>query len=441
MIMSIELISILIILTFLVLLVSGLPLAWTMGATAVFWCLILFSPAVLVMLCSRIFRLSLNYVMVSVPLFIFMGTILQQSGVADDLFDAVHVWSGPFRGGLAIGTILACTLMAAMVGVVGAEIVTLGMIALPGMLKRNYDHRIALGSICAGGGMATLIPPSVVFIIYAMVAEASVSELFLGGVLPGLLLAVLFLAYIIIACWIKPEWAPAAPAEERNIPLTQKLAMLKGLIMPGLLGASVLGSIYTGVATPSEAAGIGCVGALLSAFINKRLNWKVVKIAVYETAKVTAMLAWLMFGAQCIIGIFSLAGGDDFVRSLVMKLPGGKWGVIISMQLIMIFLGMFLDWVGIVFLCMPLFVPIIEELGFSKVWFGVVFCMNMHISYLSPPFGPSIFYMKGVVGDKISVTRIYQANLPYLWLTLLALAITIAFPQLSLWLPSIMLQH
>ena len=211
--MSIELISFLMILTFLILLVSGLPLAWTMGATAVFWCLILYSPAILVMLCSRIFRLMLNYVMVSIPLFVFMGTILQQSGVADDLFDAVYVWSGPFRGGLAIGTILACTVMAAMVGIVGAEIVTLGMIALPNMLKRNYDHRIALGSICAGGGMATLIPPSVVFIVYAMVAEASVGELFIGGVLPGLLLAALFLGYIIIACWIKPEWAPAAPAE------------------------------------------------------------------------------------------------------------------------------------------------------------------------------------------------------------------------------------
>jgi tripartite ATP-independent transporter DctM subunit len=330
--------------------------------------------------------------------------------------------------------------MAAMVGIVGAEIVTLGMIALPNMLKRNYDHRIALGSICAGGGMATLIPPSVVFIVYAMVAEASVGELFIGGILPGLLLAALFLGYIIIACWIKPEWAPAAPDEEVNVPLIKKLAMLRGLIMPGILGAAVLGSIYTGVATPSEAAGIGCVGALLSAAYNKRLTWSGLKMAVYETAKVTAMLAWLMFGAQCIIGIFSLAGGDEFVKNWVMALPGGKWGVIIGMQIIMVFLGMFLDWVGIVFLCMPLFIPIVETMGFSKVWFGVVFCMNMHISYLSPPFGPSIFYMKGVVGDDISVTRIYKANLPYLWLTFVALAITMAFPQLSLWLPSLMLK-
>ena len=437
--MSIELITLLIVATFVILLVAGLPLAWTMGATAVIFTLILFGPSVMVMPVSRVFRLMMNYVLVACPLFIFMATILQQSGVADDLFKAVHVWSGRFRGGLAMGTIISCTLMAAMVGIIGAEIVTFGLIALPGMLERKYDYRIALGSICAGGGMATLIPPSVVFIVYAMMAGASVGELFIGGIFPGLLLALLFMGYIVIACWLKPEMAPAASEEERGIPLREKLSMLKGLIMPGILAVVVLGSIYTGVATPSEAAGIGCVGALASAAYNRKLSWAGVKGAVYETAKVTAMLYWLLFGAQCIIGVYALAGGDQFVKNAVMALPFGKWGIIIGMQLIMIFLGMFLDWVGIVFLTMPLFVPIIEDLGFSKVWFGVVFCMNMHISYLSPPFGPSIFYLKSVVGDKISVVDIYRANLPYLWLTFVALAITMVFPQLSLWLPAQML--
>jgi tripartite ATP-independent transporter DctM subunit len=437
--MSIELITLLIIATFIILLVAGLPLAWTMGATAVIFTLILFGPSVMVMPVSRVFRLMMNYVLVACPLFIFMATILQQSGVADDLFKAVHIWSGPFRGGLAIGTIISCTLMAAMVGIIGAEIVTFGLIALPGMLDRKYDHRIALGSVCAGGGMATLIPPSVVFIVYAMMAGASVGELFIGGIFPGLLLAVLFIAYIMIACWVKPEMAPAASEEERNIPLREKLAMLKGLIMPGILAVTVLGSIYTGIATPSEAAGIGCVGALASAAYNRKLTWAGLKGAVYETAKVTAMLYWLLFGAQALIGVYALAGGDQFVKNAVMALPFGKWGIIIGMQAIMIFLGMFLDWVGIVFLTMPLFVPIVEELGFSKVWFGVVFCMNMHISYLSPPFGPSIFYLKSVVGDEISVVDIYRANLPYLWLTFVALVITVMFPQLSLWLPAQML--
>jgi tripartite ATP-independent transporter DctM subunit len=288
--------------------------------------------------------------------------------------------------------------------------------------------------------MATLIPPSVVFIVYAMTAGASVGELFIAGIIPGLLLGVLFIGYIVVATWLKPEMAPAAPEGERNLPLKEKLALLKGLIMPGLLAAMVLGSIYAGVATPSEAAGIGCLGALISAAINRRLSFEGIKTALYDTVKVSCMLAWLFFGAQTIIGVYTLAGGDQFVRNMVMALPFGKWGAIIGMQLILIFLGMFLDWIGIVLLTMPLFVPIIMDLGFDNVWFGVVFCMNMHISYLSPPFGPSIFYLKSVVGDEIPVGAIYRANMPYLWLTVVALILVVAFPELSLWLPSIMLK-
>lgn len=438
--MSIEMITVLLVATFIALLVTGLPLAWVMGATAVIFCLTLFSPNVMVMMVGRVYQMMLNYALVAVPLFIFMAAILQQSGAVERLFKAVHIWSGPLRGGLAIGTIISCTIMAAMVGIVGAEIVTFGLIALPGMLERKYDERIALGSICAGGGMATLIPPSVVFIVYAMTAGASVGELFIAGIIPGFILGALFIGYIVIATWLRPEMAPAAPEEERNIPLKQKAVLLKGLIMPGMLAVVVLGSIYGGVATPSEAAGVGCLGALVTAAINRKLTFSGVKVALYETVKVSCMLAWLFFGAQTIIGVYTLAGGDQFVKNAVMAIPFGRWGIIIGMQLIMIFLGMFLDWIGIVLLTMPLFVPIILDLGFDNVWFGVVFCMNMHVSYLSPPFGPSIFYLKSVVGDAIPVSRIYRANLPYLWLTLIALAFTVAFPGVSLWLPSMMMK-
>jgi len=438
--MSIELITILFVATFVLLLLTGLPLAWVMGATGVIFCLTLFSPGVMVMMVGRIYRMMLNYALVAVPLFIFMAAILQQSGVAEQLFKAVYIWSGPFRGGLAIGTIISCTIMAAIVGIVGAEIVTFGIIALPEMLKRKYDHKIALGSICAGGGIATLIPPSVVFIVYAMSAGAPVGDLFIAGIIPGFILASLFIAYIVISAWINPAMAPAAPEEERNIPLRKKLALLKGLIMPALLVIVVLGTIYAGVATPSEAAGIGCLGALITSAINRKLTFSGIKQALFETVKISCMLAWLFFGAQAIIGVYTLAGGDEFVRTTVMALPFGKWGVIIGMQLIMIFLGMFLDWIGILLLTMPLFVPIVLQLGFDNVWFGVVFCMNMHISYLSPPFGPSIFYLKSVVGDEIPVGKIYRANLPYLWLTVIALALVVIFPQLSLWLPSMMLK-
>ncbi len=438
--MNIELVTILFLATFIALLITGLPLAWVMGATAVIFSLALFNPGVIVMMVGRVYDMMLNYALVAVPLFIFMATILQESGVGDQLFRAVHIWSGSFRGGLAIGTIIACTIMAAMVGIVGAEIVTFGIIALPAMLERGYDDRLALGSICAGGGLATLIPPSVVFIVYGMTAGASIGDLFIAGIFPGLLLALLFIGYIVVATYLKPEMAPPAPKEEREIPLRRKLSLLKGLIMPAILAFVVLGSIYAGVATPTEAAGIGCLGAIITSAVNRRLTFRRIKSALFETVKISSMLAWLFFGAQTIIGIYTLAGGDQFVKKAVMSLPLGKWGVIIGIQIIWIFLGMFLDWIGILLLTAPLFVPIILDLGFNNVWFGVVFCMNMHVSYLSPPFGPSIFYLKSVVGDEVPVGRIYRANLPFLFLTIIAVAITVAFPELSLWLPEKMLK-
>jgi tripartite ATP-independent transporter DctM subunit len=393
----------------------------------------------MVMLVSRIYRTTISYTLVAVPLFIFMASILERCGIADELFHAVHIWAGGLRGGLAIGTIISCVIMAAITGVVGAEIVTFGLIALPGMLKRKYDKKIALGSICAGGGMATLIPPSVVFIVYALEAGASVGDLFLAGIIPGLILAALFIAYIVFVTWRKPELAPAAPLEERQVSLRQKLLLLKGLIMPGILAIVVLGSIYAGLATPTEAAGMGVAGALLTGMMKRRLSWVNVKVSLYETTKVTCLIMWLVFGAQTIIGVYTLAGGDDFVRSAMTKAPFGNWGVIIYMQLIFILLGMFIDWIGILMLTMPLFLPIVLEMGFSNVWFGVVFCMNMHISYLTPPFGPSVIYLKGIVPDDITTGDIYNAVWPYTALTVVALTLTVMFPGLSLWLPSMMM--
>lgn len=436
--MSIELVTVLLVVVFISLLLTGLPLAWVMGATSCIFTLILFEPATMFMSMARVYHMMLNYTLVAVPLFVFMACILEKAGVAEQLFRAVYVWSGGLRGGLAIGTIFACILMAAMVGIVGAEIVTLGLIALPQMLARGYDKSIALGSITAGGGIATLIPPSVVFIVFAMTAGCSVGELFIAGVIPGLLLGGLFIGYIVIMTLIKPEIAPPASLEERQIPLKKKFSLLGGLIMPGLLAIIVLGTIYAGIATPTEAAGIGCVGALLSSGVNRRLTWKNMSEACHETLKVSCMLTWLFFGAQTIIGVYTLAGGATFVQNAITSLPFGRWGIIIVMQIILIFLGMFLDWIGILLLTMPLFVPIVKDMGFSVIWFGVVFCMNMQISYLSPPFGPSCFYMSSVAPDNISTTDIYKANLPFLLLVVVALILTIFFPKLSLWLPSLM---
>lgn len=436
--MSVELITVLLVATFVTLLILGLPLAWTMGATAAIFTVGLFEPSTMFMTMTRVFHMMLNYTLVSVPLFVLMGCILEKSGVAEQLFDAVYVWSGRLRGGLAIGTIVACVAMAAMVGIVGAEIVTFGLIALPQMLSRGYHKNLALGCITSGGGMATLIPPSIVFIIYGMTAGVSIGDLFIAGVIPGILLGALFIGYIVYSVWRRPELAPSAPEEDRNIPFKKKLQMLKGLIMPVLIAVGVLGSIYVGIATPTEAAAIGCLGAFISAAVNRRLSWTVVVRACYETLWISCMLTWLFFGAQAIIGVYTLAGGSIFVKNTILDLPFGPWGVIIVMQIIWIFLGMFLDWIGIILLTGPMFVPIVVTLGFDPVWFGVVFCMNMHISYLTPPFGPSVFYMASVAPKGINVTDVYKANLPYLWLTIVALIIVCAFPGLSLWLPSLM---
>lgn len=438
--MSIEWITALMILSFMALLAAGLPLAFATGAIAVIFALMLFGPSSLNLIVSRVFTLMGNYVLVSVPLFILMACILERAGVAEDLFRAVHVWSGRLRGGLAVAVIVSCAIMAAMVGVIGAEVVTMGVVALPAMLGRHYDKDLALGSICAGGGLATLIPPSVVFIMYGLTAGVSVGQLYMAGVVPGLLLAGFYIAYIMIRCYVQPNLAPAASEAERNIPLRQKVALLRGLILPALVAFGVLGSLYAGLATPTEAAGVGCLGAFIAAAVHRRLTWENVSRAVADTTKVTCMLYWLFFGASTLIGVYTLAGGTNFMKQTITALPIGPWGILALMMIIWIILGCLIDWIGILLLTAPIFVPIIESLGFNTVWFGVLFCMNMQISYLSPPFGPAVFYLKGVTPPEITIGDIFHSIWPFMVLQVAALTIVILFPQLALWLPSLMIK-
>ena len=362
--------------------------------------------------------------------------MMERAGVAEQMYTAIHIWSGRLAGGLAMATIVACCLMAAMVGIVGAEVVTLGLIAVPTMLKRGYHKNIALGCVCAGGGLSTLIPPSVVFIVYAMAAGVSVGKLFIAGVMPGLLLAGLYIIYLFIRCNLNPSLAPPAPIEERDTSFRQKASHLKGLILPFFIAVGVLGSIYGGIATPTEAAAVGCVGATVACLVNNRLNWAAVKTVIFNTVRVSAMCYWLIFGAQTIIGVYNLAGGAAFVKSGLLSLPLGPTGIIIVMQVILTFLGCFIDFIGILLLTMPLFVPIVIELGYDPIWFGVLFCLNMQLSYITPPFGPSAFYLKGVLGDEISVTDIYRSVIPYSFLIIVALVLVMMFPEIALWLPN-----
>ncbi len=420
-------------------LIVGLPIAFATGAVAVLMAVWLFDLNTLNIIVSRVFTLMGNNILLSVPLFILMANILEKAGIAEDIFKAAYIWSGKLRGGLAVAVVISCALMAAMVGVIGAEIVTMGVVALPAMLKRGYGKSLALGSICAGGGLSTLIPPSVVFIMYALTSGTSIGQLYMAGVFPGLLLGGLYILYIVTISYLKPEIAPTAPPEELDIPFLEKLAYAKNLILPGFVAFSVLGSLYLGWATPTEAAGVGVVGALVAALVNRRFTWQGLYAAVVDTTKVTCMLYWLFFGASVLVGVYTMAGGTQYLKEMLLGLPGGKWGVLITMNLIWIALGCVVDWIGILLLTAPVFVPVAIALGFDPIWLGVLFCMNMQISYISPPFGPAAFYLKGAAPDNISIGDIFRSIWPFLGLQLVGLGLVVAFPAIALWLPQTMI--
>lgn len=436
--MSVAALSLWFVALFFITLLAGLPLAFSTGAVAVFFAWYLFGEPGLTLIISRVFTLMGNYVLVSVPLFIFMACILERAGIAEQIFRAVHVWAGRMRGGLAVAVIISCALMAAMVGVIGAEIVTMGVVALPAMLSRGYRKDLALGCICAGGGLATLIPPSVVFILYGLTAGVSIGQLYMAGVVPGLMLSGMYIAYILVRCRLQPEIAPLPTAEELAMPLSEKLALLRELVLPGLVAFSVLGSLYLGIATPTEAAGVGVLGAMIAAAINRKLTWEGMKRAVADTTRVTAMLYWLFFGSSALIGVYTLAGGTKLIQDVMTSLPISPIGVVILIQVIWIVLGCFIDWIGILLLTAPIFVPIVAALGFDLVWLGALFCINMQISYISPPFGPAAFYLKGVTPKDITLNDIFGSVWPYLGLQFIALGLVITFPQIALWLPSTM---
>ena len=417
------------------LLVMGLPLAFVTASVAVMTAILHFGPASLILVASRTYSLVTEFAFVAVPMFIFMASILERCGVARDLFRAMHIFAGGLRGGLAIQTMLVAIVMAAMTGIIGGEIVLLGLLALPQMLSHGYSKNLAIGTVCAGGSLGTMIPPSIVLVIYGLTANVSIGDLFIATVIPGLLLAGLYVGYILITCYLNPELGPPASDEERALPFTEKLLLLKGLALPILVAAFVLGSIYAGIASVSEAAGVGVIGALLSALLRGELGWTMVRDALRQTMVACGMLLWLTFGANMLIGVYNLMGGTRFVQDLITGMPVAPWLILAVMMLVLIVLGLFMDWIGILLLTMPIFVPAITALGYDPVWFGVLFCMNMQISYLSPPFGPAAFYLKGVAPPEISLTDIYRALWPFILLQILGLALVFVMPGLALWLP------
>ena len=430
----------------LVLLMAGLPLAFVTGGLACVFLFVLGDWQTLNIVPSRIFPLMTNYQLSAIPLFIFMAAMLERAGIINDMFDVIYKVLGGLNGGLAAATIIASTILAAMVGVIGAAVVTMGIIALPAMLKRHYNPEIAMGSIMAGGTLGILIPPSILAIIYAVVAEQSVGELFIGAVFPGLMLSGLYILYVVVRSYIDPTLGPPAPVEER-ISFTEKVRVLSKMSAPIALIVVVLGVIFSGVATPVEAAGIGTFGAFIVAAIHRKLDWPTVQAACLTTLKASAMVIWIMFGATIFVGLYVLEGGQEFVAASMRGMGLGPWGILIVMQIILIFLGMFLDWVGILLLCVPIFVPVIKSLGAASfgletpddlvLWFGVLYLVNMQMSFLSPPFGYALFYLRGVAPPEIPMTRIFKAAVPFLAIQLIGLVLCMIFPEIITWLPSV----
>jgi tripartite ATP-independent transporter DctM subunit len=426
-------VSLLIVVVMIALMLTGMPLAWVTMLLAVGCTLLWLGPAGLPLVASRVYGFVSEYVFVAVPLFVLMACVLEGSGVARDLFRAMHLFAGGLPGGLAVQTTLVAVVMAAMTGIIGGEIVLLGLLALPQMLQRRYDPKLAIGTICAGGSLGTMIPPSVVLILYGLTANVSIGDLFLAGITPGLLLGGLYVGYIMLRCSLNPALGPPAPLEERQMPLAEKLALLKGLILPLMIIVWVLGSIYGGIASVTESAGIGACGAIASAWLRKELTWALIRRALLQTMTTVGVLLWLAFGANALIGIYNIMGGTGYVRALITGLPLEPLGIIVVMMLILVVLGMFMDWIGILLLTMPIFVPVATELGFDPVWFGILFCMNMQASYLTPPFGPAAFYLKSVAPPEISMQLIFRGVLPFVGLQLIGLLMVLLFPQIALW--------
>jgi tripartite ATP-independent transporter DctM subunit len=426
-------ISLLIIVVMIALMLTGMPLAWVTMLLAVGCTVLWLGPMGLPLVASRVYGFVSEYVFVAVPLFVLMACVLEGSGVARDLYRAMHVFAGTLPGGLAVQTVLVAMIMAAMTGIIGGEIVLLGLIALPQMLYRGYDTRLAIGTICAGGSLGTMIPPSVVLILYGLTANVSISELFLAAFTPGVLLGALYVAYVVIRCSLDPALGPPAPLADRQMPMAEKLALLKGLFLPIMIIVWVLGSIYGGIASVTESAGIGVVGAIASAALRRELTWALIRRALLQTMTTVGVLLWLAFGANALIGIYNIMGGTGYLRGLISGLPLEPLGIVIVMMLILLVLGCFMDWIGILLLTMPIFVPVAVELGYDPVWFGILFCMNMQASYLSPPFGPAAFYLKSVAPPEISMQTIFSGVLPFIGLQVIGLLLVLLFPQIALW--------
>jgi len=421
------------------LLLTGLPLAFVLGSLALFFTVVLWGPAALTVTVLNLYDTMRSESLLAIPLYVMMASVLQRSGVIESLYNAMEIWSRRLPGGLAVGTVAICTIIAAMTGIVGAAVAAMGMLALPSMLRRGYQPELAIGTICAGGTLGILIPPSVITIVYAVTAQASIGQMFIAGVVPGLLLASLYIGYIVLRSALNPSIAPR-PTDDDEITWAMRLGALKSLILPMLIIVGVLGTIYMGIATPTEAAAVGVALAFVSALLERRFNGELITGVALDVVKVTTMILWITIGARAFVAIFTGTGGADFLLGFIQDLDTNRWLVLAVMLAILFFLGMFLDEIGIILLCVPVFLPVIDFLGFDRLWFGILFLVSAQMAYISPPFGYTLFYMKGVLPAGIGMGTVYRAIIPFMLLQALGILICAMFPELVLWLPKSMIQ-
>jgi len=508
------------------LLAIGMPLGFASGFLAVVVLVLKFGPDLLFrefgegplgIIAQRMYGLTTDYVLISVPLFILMATLLERSGIAKDMYSSLSIWLNRTRGGIAIVTSIMAVIMAAMSGIIGGEVVLLGLIALPQMLRLGYDQNLAIGTICASGSLGTMIPPSIVLIMYGLITETSISALFKGAFVPGLLLALCYIIYILIRTKITPSLAPLPEPSEDDLTGKDKLVygsallaiigivvvaaimarslffiltggvdedtvvlseiqlyvhagiiallliILVGIIRPSRVGAAwkvgkgmvipmgivgvVLGSIYGGITGITEAAGMGCTAVLLVIIFRGEFSLRLVKEALMRTFKSTGTIIWVTFGATALAGAYTIVGGPTYVANLIIGYELPTIGILLVMMLMFLFMGAFMDWVGIVLLVMPVFLPIvmklpIDQIGifapfvddprFIPVWFGILFCVNMQVSFLSPPFGPAAFYLKSVAPAHITLPDIFRGFLPFIAIQLLVLMVILFFPELTM---------
>ncbi|MBA7692071.1 C4-dicarboxylate TRAP transporter large permease protein DctM [subsurface metagenome] len=436
--MSIPLMTATILGTFIVLLLIGIPIAFCLIGTSLIFAAIFIDPAIMYTVYSNAFRTITQEVFVAVPLFVFMATILQNSGIGSALYEVLYKWFAGVRGGLAVGTIILCTLIAAMTGLGATGVVTIGYLGFPEMEKRGYDRSISLGCIPPGGALGPLIPPSVLMIVLGGFAHVSVGRLFIGGIFPGLLMAFLFIIYITIRCWHQPRLAPAMPPEDRSS-WKDKVISLRGVILPITLILMVLGTIYAGIATPSEAGGVGAFGALISAAIYRRLSWKNLREATFMAAKIVAMVMWLVIGGSAFSSILLAGGINHFISDSITSLAISPMVVLLIMMVIPFLMGMFMDGGAIMMILIPIFMPVVTLLGIDPLWFSLLFTINIVIGYVTPPFGFNLFYTKGITPDDVTMADIYRAVIPFVVIMVVTLVLCVIFPPILTWLPNRMI--